>query len=464
MSAPVLWILFPFLFGVLILFLPKRYAFALGGGAAALLALTALLLPIDAALLVGPLSIKITASVKALGRSFILNAADGLPLAFIYGVAALWFFGVFAPNEQNRFVGLGLMIISLLVASIAVEPFLYAALLLEIAAMLALPLLTPLHRKAGRGVVRFLIYQTLAMPFILFAGWMLSGVEASPGDLSATSSSGVILLLGFSFLLGVFPLYNWIPMLLEETSPYASGFILWALSTFSAIFALGFLNRYLWLHTSPQFSSAFIYAGIFMAASAGVFSAAQKHLGRIMGYVSVFEMGLVTLALGLQSEHAVSIVFLLLVSRGLELTLWALALSILKREAYSLTFGKARGLARKYPLTVFALAAAHLSTVGMPLLAGFPARLALWQTLAAYPLSLSFWVFLGTLGALAAAARALAALTMTDENAAWSVNESWAHIAMLSIGVAGLFLLGMFPQIQQSLLNALPALFERLAR
>jgi len=464
MSAPVIWILFPFLLGILILFLPKQYAFALGGGAAALLALTALFFPIDTALLVGTLSVKIAVSVKVFGRSFILNPADGLLLTFIYGIAALWFFGVFAPNAQNRFVGLGLMIISLLVASIAVEPFLYAALLLEIAAMLAIPLLVPLYQKAGRGIVRFLIYQTLAMPFILFAGWMLTGVEASPADLSATTSSGVILLLGFSFLLGVFPLYNWIPMLLEESSPYASGFLIWALSTFSAIFALGFLNRYLWLHTSPQFSSAFIYAGVFMAVSAGVFSATQKHLGRILGYAAIFEMGLIVLALGLQSNNAVSLIFLLLIPRGLELTVWALALSILKREAYSLTFSETRGLARKYPLTVFALAAAHLSTVGMPLLAGFPSRLGLWQALAAYPLSLSFFVFLGTAGILTAAARALAVLLMADENAAWSVNESWTHIAMLSIGAAGLFLLGFFPQIQQSLLDELPALFERLAR
>ena len=74
--------------------------------------------------------------------------------------------------------------------------------------------------RPGRGVVRFLIYQTLAMPFILLAGWLLAGVEASPGDLALTAQSAAMLGMGFAFLLAIFPLYNWVPLLIEETSPY----------------------------------------------------------------------------------------------------------------------------------------------------------------------------------------------------------------------------------------------------
>src|SRR5690606_14941574 len=134
--------------------------------------------------------------------------------------------------------------------------FLYAALLLELAAMLVIPLLVPPYQKSGQGVVRFLTYQTLAMPFILFSGWMLTGVEASPSNLGTTLQAGVMLALGFAFLFAVFPLYNWIPMLMEETPPYATGFLLWALPTFITVFALGFLDRYTWLRNSNQLISA----------------------------------------------------------------------------------------------------------------------------------------------------------------------------------------------------------------
>ncbi len=334
MSAPILWIAIPFIAGVLILFLLReRYSAWVGGTLSAILALIALIFPIDTALLLGSISLKISPSIQFFGRSFEFSIADGPLLAIIYGVAALWFFGTEASGTANRFVSLGLMIISLLTASIAVEPFLFAALLLEIAAMLVIPLLVPMYQKPGRGVVRFLIYQTLAMPFILFSGWMLAGVEASPGDLGTTTQAGTMLGLGFAFLLAVFPLYNWIPMLMEEATPYATGFLLWALPTFTVIFALGFLDRYAWLRTTPQLASAIQFAGVFMVASGGIFASLQRHIGRMLGYATIAETGLLILIMGLRSSEIVNLTFLILIPRGLALAVWALALIHHQKES-----------------------------------------------------------------------------------------------------------------------------------
>jgi len=465
MNAPLIWILTPFLSGFLILFfLHRRFSPLIGGAISMALALTALIFPIDTALLLGSISIKISSSVQFFGRSFSLNTADGPLIAIIYGLAALWFFGTEASGSANRFVSLGLMIVALLTASIAVEPFLFAALLLVMAAMLVIPLLVPLYQKPGKGVIRFLIYQTIAMPFILFSGWMLAGVEASPGDLGSTIQAGTILGLGFAFLLGIFPLYNWIPMLMEEASPYVTGFLLWVLPTFTAIFALGFLDRYTWLRTSPQLSNAIQFAGVIMVVSGGLFASQQKHIGRIMGYAAIVETGLFVLALGLGSLEVVNITFLLLIPRGLELAVWALALSIIKRKAYTLRFNEVQGLARSYPIAVGALILAHLSMTGFPLLAGFPPRLALWQELARQSLATAFWVFVGLLGLLIAALRTMAVFVMAKENKSWEWNESWVQAAMLGVGVIGLFILGMFPQVLQPFIINLPALFEHLGQ
>jgi formate hydrogenlyase subunit 3/multisubunit Na+/H+ antiporter MnhD subunit len=148
----------------------------------------------------------------------------------------------------------------------------------------------------------------------------------------------------------------------------------------------------------------------------------------------------------------------------LELVVWALAISIIKREAYSLRLSEVRGLARKYPVAVGSLVIAHLSMTGIPLLAGFPSRLVLWQELARQSLTVSFWVFLGMFGLLASAIRTLAVFVMAEEDVKWSINESWLHLAMLSAGVIGLFVLGVFPQILQPFLSSLPALFEHLGQ
>ena len=465
MSAPIIWILIPFITGFLILFfLRRRFSPLVGGTVSMVLAFIALIFPIDTALLLGSISIKISPSIQFFGRSLVFSSADGPLIAVIYGLAALWFFGTEASGSANRFVSLGLMIVALLTASIAVEPFLFAAPLLNMAAMLVIPLLVPVYQRPGRGVIRFLIYQTFAMPFILFSGWMLAGVEASPGDIGSTLQAGMILGLGFAFLLGVFPLYNWIPMLMEETSPYVTGFLLWALPTFTVIFALGFLDRYAWLRTSPQLSSAIQFTGVFMVASGGLFASQQRHIGRIMGYAAIAETGLFILAMGVKSTEVVNTTFLLLIPRGLELAVWALALSIIKRQAYSLRFRQVRGLARRYPIAVTALILSHLSMTGFPLLAGFPSRLALWQELAGQSLATSFWVFIGLLGLLIAAMRTLAVFVMTEEGKIWEWNESWMQTIMLGVGVLWLFFLGLFPQVLQPFIGSLSALFQHLGQ
>jgi formate hydrogenlyase subunit 3/multisubunit Na+/H+ antiporter MnhD subunit len=183
-----------------------------------------------------------------------------------------------------------------------------------------------------------------------------------------------------------------------------------------------------------------------------------------MGYAAIVETGLFILAMGLNSLEVVNIVFLLLIPRGLELAVWALALSIIKRKAYSLRFNEIKGLARSYPIAAPALILAHLSMTGFPLLAGFPPRLALWQELAGQSLVISFWVFIGLLGLLIAAIRTLAVFVMAEEGKAWEWTESWVQTTMLGAGVIGLFILGMFPQVLQPFIINMPALFEHLGQ
>ena len=94
MSAPALWILVPFIAAVVALFIPNERANAiLGGATALLLSAVAMFIPIDSALLIGPIFLKISPTIQMLGRNLKLGAADGAVLAIVYGMAALWFFG-----------------------------------------------------------------------------------------------------------------------------------------------------------------------------------------------------------------------------------------------------------------------------------------------------------------------------------------------------------------------------------
>ena len=465
MSAPLLWIIIPGALAAVSLLIRNQRILAIGGGSlAVLLAFIALLIPIDQALQIGGFSLKIAPAIQILGRRLILIEADGSLLAIFYGLVAMWFFGAEVTDTAHRLIPLGLMIVALLVASIAVEPFLYAAILIEMAALLAVPLLVPQNQAPGPGVMRFLIYQTLGMPFILFAGWLLAGVEASPGDLALAVQSATILGLGFAFLLALFPLYTWLPMLAEETSPYVLGFLFWVLPTLTVIFGMGFLDRYSWLRTSGQLSQVLSVGGLLMVVTGGLWSAFQRHLVRQMAYAVIAETGFSLLALSLPPEKAVESAFLLIIPRSLALLVWAMSLTRLKGQVESLRYSTVQGLARTYPITTAGLILAHLSVAGLPLLAGFPIRLALWEGLAGQSLSVAFWFLIGILGLLTGGIRTLAVLVMAPEEKAWELRENWASGIMIGIGVIGLFVLGIFPQIFRPILANLPAMFEHLGK
>jgi NADH-quinone oxidoreductase subunit N len=465
MSAPLLWIILPAAMAIPALLISNRRILAIfGGSLAVLLGLIALIVPIDQALQVGSFSIKIAPDIEILGRRLILTPADGSLLAIFYGLVAMWFFGGEVTGTSHRHIPIGLMVTALLVASIAVEPFLYAAIMIEIAVLLAVPLLLPLNQAPGPGVMRFLIYQTLGMPFILFAGWLLAGVESSPGDLALAVQSAIILGLGFAFLLAMFPLYVWLPMLAEEVSPYALGFLFWVLPTITLIFGMGFLDRYSWLRTSPQLSQILSLGGLLMVVTGGLWSAFQRHLSRQMAYAVIAETGFSLLAFSLSPEKVVDAVFLLIVPRSLALLVWAMSLTQLKEQVEPLRFAAVQGLARKHPITAAGLILAHFSVAGFPLLAGFPIRLALWEGLASQSLGVAFWFLVGILGLLTGATRTLAVLVMAPQGTGWEVHERWGSGILIGIGVVGLFLLGIFPQIFRPIMVNLPAMFEHLGK
>ena len=119
------------------------------------LALIAQFVPIEVAMKLGSFSLKIDSSLVVLGRVLIIQPAEGSLLALIYGAAALWFFGAEASKTATRLVPMGFMIIALMVAAIAVQPFLYAALFIEMAILIAIPVLMPAVQQLGIDPVHF---------------------------------------------------------------------------------------------------------------------------------------------------------------------------------------------------------------------------------------------------------------------------------------------------------------------
>ena len=158
MSAPVLWIVIPNCRRAGLFFLRRWYRLtvALGTGLALLLALLAWQLPVNQTVILGPLSFKIGDTLNILGRQFTLLDSDRPLVLVIYLLAAIWFAAAYTGRAGRMFVPLGLVITGLLTAVPAVDPFLYAAMLVELIALVGVVMLSrPGSTRAARRPALF---------------------------------------------------------------------------------------------------------------------------------------------------------------------------------------------------------------------------------------------------------------------------------------------------------------------
>jgi formate hydrogenlyase subunit 3/multisubunit Na+/H+ antiporter MnhD subunit len=365
------------------------------------------------------------------------------------------------------FVPIGLVLVAVWVAALAVEPFLYAAMLLELAVLLSVPLLSPPGSPPRRGAIRYLIFQTFGMPFILLTGWLLAGVESSPGDLDLVVRATTLLGFGFIFLLGIFPFHSWLPMLAEEAHPYPASFIFFFLPLMVSLFGLNFLDQYAWLRQSSELFETLRFAGIIMMLVGGVWAALQRHMGRIMGFAILVGTGASLVAISVLSS--LELFFAMQIPRALAMAVWALGLSVLHKSASqpvtpgsevealnlpaiqsipraeALYFHNVQGTGRRLPLATAAVTLALLSLAGYPILAGFPVYQALWRNLAISTPILAALALFGSLSLGVSGLRSLAVLVMGMSEDAWQIKEHWLTAVFLIVGILLMILLGLFP-------------------
>jgi len=306
-----------------------------------------------------------------------------------------------------------------------------------------------------RGALRFLIFQTLGMPFILFTGWLLTGVEASPGELALVSRAAILLGIGFAFWLAIFPFHTWLPMVAEEAHPMAAGFVFLMLPFVVMLFGIGLLDRYAWLRDSLrsiQVNGLLLSAGVLMVLTGGMWAVFQRHLGRMVGFAIMVEIGKALLAIGLPG--GLPLFFSMLLPRTVALAVWSLALTILQnspglKAQHGLSERDVMGMGSKLPLTAASLSLAHFSIAGLPLLAGFPVLLSLLQMIASTSPMIAILTLTGTLGLFIGGLRTLAVLVRgaDPESQGWKMQERGPVIFFLVIGCLALFAIGLFPQL-----------------
>ena len=447
---PLLWVVFPLFIAGLAGLLSNRKLLSI-----LLTSLTAFSLSIFATLFSEELSISIgsvtlvfSESLNILGRQVFVIYEMMPYVALIYAVTGLWNLSSGIANIPQSFRSTSLVATALLTAALGVQPFLYAALLIETAVLVSIPTLSTPGQSSQPGILRYLTFQTLAMPLVLLAGWLLTGVETLPPDSPLITQTMVVLGLGIAIWLSVFPFHSWVPMLSQNTSPLVMSFLLFIMPTTILVFGLNFIDRFPFLRESEELFSALRLMGAIMIIINNAWTAVQHNLKRAFSYSALAETGYSLLAVGMYAQGGLTWMMLLFPVRALVFWLWGFTLTLIEEHTDSLEMNDVRGLGRRYPMLSVGLLLAQLSLAGLPLLAAFPVKISIYKAAFEVGVSLGILVFIGSMGLFLFTVRLLAKLIAPRDVTpidGWDLLEKPYVSVSILVMILILIILGIFP-------------------
>ena len=414
---------------------------AIGAGSIAAFVLFA---PFDEVFLFGGVSIKFTSEWIILGRMFSMSETVRPLIGFLYLAGTFLLPAAYVVKTNRFFPSVGLMILANVAASLMVDPFVFAAVFIELAAMGAVFILVTHQHPRSTGASRMLILYTFAMFSILFAGSLLevAGITSATPVLAIR----VTFLLGFGFaiLMTVPPFHLWLPKSADESDPYIFIFILIILQSAGFFFLLRFLDSYIWLREQTVIFDGIRIAGIITTVLAVVFSASQRELKKLMVYALLVDLGVMLIAIGSGTEVGFLIALSLSGVRVIALGVLALGLSFLSNA--ELLLKNMRGVGYQMPFATTAFLVGLLSIAGTPLTAGFPGRWALLTVVLQTDRFAAGTVIFSMIG-LGVLVIRWAAILFGRGDGEELITMSKVPRSFLLGGIILLLLLGLFPQL-----------------
>lgn len=301
-------------------------------------------------------------------------------------------------RASRYLTSVGLIMVSLIALSLLVRPFLYAAILLELAAMAAVLVLVSDRHPKARGGLRLLFLYSLAMMVVLLAGWILDigGITGTTPELARRVS--LLLGLGFGIFMAVPPFHLWIPSSAKDLNIYAVGFTAIMLQSAGLFLLLRFLDTYEWMRTNETLGQLILTFGLVSIWIGGLAALSKREAKQVLAYALIVDFGATLIAVGVGAPVSLR---LALGTTGARIVSLAVAGLGLVNMEFDPDGNPSMGVGR------VAAMVGLMSLGGLPLLAGFPGRWALLEVVSRVNIALSVSVVFGILAIAAAGLRAL---------------------------------------------------------
>jgi len=346
-------------------------------------------------------------------------------VAIIGGLAAAHAWFDFRPGSPagQKFWPLWLLLTSAMNALFLSADWFNLYVCLELITLTAIPLIALADsKKAVRAAMRYLLLALLASLLYLLGVALLYNATGTldlyqMADVLAAAPSAVVvtalalMTLGLLLKGAVFPLHAWLPQA-HASAPGPVSTVLSALVVKSAIYLL--YRLWLWGAADAVATELALMLLAMLGAAAllygGVLALLQERLKLVIAYSTVAQLGYLLLILPMASATAWQAGTYQLLSHGLAKAAMFLAAANILHALRSDRLSDLERLDQRQPLSLFALAIAGVSIMGLPPSGGFLAK---WLLLEAAWRSGHWWllavIVAGSLLAAAYVFRILAA-------------------------------------------------------
>ena len=348
---------------------------------AGVLVFLCLRLPLDRSAFILGQEVGFGRPVLILGQTLQLGPAGKLWLAFVFGLAAIYYLVAWRISQGRSFFPFSLVILTLYTLVVLLQVFAMAVLVFAVSVALAVFIIQAGQLTSMRGAQRYLLVTLLAVPFLLAAGWL---ANPSASDLQTAETIRHALVpaaVGLGLLLAVFPFGTWMPAVAADAPPVVTAFLFTAGQAMALFLAFTFFRDNPLVTADPVMATVIQLAGLVMAASGGLMAAVQRDFGRFFGYAAMSSLGILLLALETGGSQGMTMALLHGVGRSISIALLAAALAILRHWAGTDRFAELRGMARHLPVATLGLVLGGLALAGFPLTAGFPTYWAVSRSL-----------------------------------------------------------------------------------
>jgi hypothetical protein len=261
----------------------------------------------------------------------------------------------------------------------------------------------PIGNRLGSstsGALRTLFPVVFAFPFFLMAAWHVEQLGLNPQDENSRFMAAQFMAVGLLLLFAPAPFHGGHPSVTQFASPVAAALttLLYQLAVLNLLYQSVLVFPY--IPQEATLGSWLTWAGLATAVWGGVAAIGATQPGRLWGYASLHEWGLVMLVLASPGAGSWPLVLFIFSLRAVSMFTAAAGLGFLMQHAGGTRVDQFQGIGSRMPWTSAAYLLGGLGLAGFPLSAGFTGHWAAVQILAETDWQLATIVLLASGGAI----------------------------------------------------------------